>query len=51
MLREEIGAAGKEVAAINAELTQRFPQYQELSRVEPVTVAQVRGLLKPGEAR
>lgn len=49
-LREDIVAAGKEVAALDAELTQRFPQYQELSRVEPLSVAQVRGLLKPGEA-
>jgi tetratricopeptide (TPR) repeat protein/CHAT domain-containing protein len=50
LLREDIGTARKEVAAINTELTLRFPHYQELSRVEPLTVTRVRGLLKPGEA-
>jgi CHAT domain-containing protein len=49
-LRDEVVAAGKEMGAVDAELGRRFPQYQELTRPEPLSVAQVRGLLKPGEA-
>lgn len=49
-LRDEVAAAGKEIALVDAELSSRFPQYQELTRPEPLAVAQVRALLKPGEA-
>ena len=49
-LRDDIAAAGKEIATIDAELTRRFPEYQELTRPEPATVKQVQGLLKSGEA-
>lgn len=49
-LRADILLAGKEIEAIDAELTRRFPEYQELTRPEPLSVTQVRSLLKPGEA-
>ncbi|MDP1732842.1 MAG: CHAT domain-containing protein [Sulfuritalea sp.] len=49
-LRSDIVLARKEIETIDAELTRRFPEYQELTRPEPVSVSQVRALLKPGEA-
>jgi CHAT domain-containing protein/tetratricopeptide (TPR) repeat protein len=49
-LRADIVLAGKEIETIDAELIRRFPEYQELTRPEPVSVNQVRALLKPGEA-
>jgi CHAT domain-containing protein len=49
-LRDEVAATGKEIALVDAELSSRFPNYQELTRPEPLAVAQVRALLKPGEA-
>ena len=49
-LRDEIAAAGKAIDAADAELARRFPEYQELARLQPVAVNEVRALLKPGEA-
>lgn len=49
-LRDDIAAAGKAIEAIDAELARRFPEYQELARLQPVSVDEVRALLKPGEA-
>ena len=49
-MRDNIARAGKEIDIIDAELTRRFPEYQELTRPEPVSVSQIRALLKPGEA-
>ena len=49
-LRDEIAAAGKAIDAADAELARRFPEYQELARLQPVAVDEVRALLKPGEA-
>jgi len=49
-LRESIAHAAKDIDGIDAELTRRFPEYQELTRPEPVPVDQIRALLKPGEA-
>jgi CHAT domain-containing protein len=49
-LRDDIARAGKEIETIDAELTRRFPEYQELTRPEPATVSQIRALLKPREA-
>ena len=49
-LRESVAQTAKELEAIDAELTQRFPAYQELARPEPVTLAKVQSLLSPGEA-
>ena len=49
-LRDELAQTVKELEGIDTELTQRFPAYQELARPEPVTVAKVQALLRPGEA-
>jgi CHAT domain-containing protein len=49
-LRDDIVLAAKEIETINVELARRFPEYQELTRPEPVSVSQARALLKPGEA-
>ncbi len=49
-LRDDIASAVKEIEMIDAELTRRFPEYQELTRPEPATVSQIQALLKPGEA-
>ena len=40
----------KQIDAVDAELARRFPEYQELARLQPVSVDEVRALLKPGEA-
>ena len=49
-LRDEIAAAGKAIETIDTELARRFPEYRELARLQPVSVDEVRALLKPGEA-
>ncbi len=49
-LRDESARTLQEIATIDAELTRRFPEYQELTRPEPATVSQIRALLKLGEA-
>ena len=49
-LRDELAQTITEIESIDTELTQRFPAYQELARPEPVTVAKVQALLRPGEA-
>ena len=49
-LRETLAQTVTEIESIDTELTQRFPAYQELARPEPVTVAKVQALLRPGEA-
>jgi CHAT domain-containing protein/tetratricopeptide (TPR) repeat protein len=49
-LREDIARAGKEIETLDADLIRRFPDYQQLIRPEPASVAQIRALLKPGEA-
>jgi tetratricopeptide (TPR) repeat protein/CHAT domain-containing protein len=49
-LRDEISRTVQEIAAIDAELTRRYPEYQELTRPEPLSIGQIRALLKPGEA-
>jgi CHAT domain-containing protein/Tfp pilus assembly protein PilF len=48
--RETLARTVTEIESIDADLTQRFPAYQELARPEPVTVAKVQRLLHPGEA-
>jgi tetratricopeptide (TPR) repeat protein len=48
--RAEIGRLQREIAALDDELARGFPQYQQLSRPEPVPAKQVRDLLEPGEA-
>ena len=50
MLRDEVAAAEKSIVLVDAELTRRFPQYQELTRAQPVSIRRVQALLKPGEA-
>jgi CHAT domain-containing protein/tetratricopeptide (TPR) repeat protein len=49
-LRDDIASAGKEIESIDAELTRRFPEYQELTRPEPASTKQIQALLKSGEA-
>jgi CHAT domain-containing protein/Tfp pilus assembly protein PilF len=49
-LRDSITTATKEAIATDAELIRRYPEYQELARPEPLSIDQVRALLKPGEA-
>ncbi|MEK6742204.1 MAG: tetratricopeptide repeat protein [Nitrospirota bacterium] len=49
-LRDEIARVTQDMAMIDAELTRRFPEYQELTRPEPASVSQIQALLKPGEA-
>lgn len=49
-LRDNIARAGNEVEMIDAELTRRFPGYQELTRTEPLSIQQVQALLHPEEA-
>ncbi len=49
-LRDGSARALQEIATIDAELTRQFPEYQELARPEPLSVGQIRTLLKPGEA-
>jgi CHAT domain-containing protein len=49
-IRDEVVSAGKDISFADTELNRRFPQYQELTRPEPLPVVQARALLKPGEA-
>lgn len=49
-LRGNITLAANEIGTIDVELSRRFPEYQLLTRPEPVSVKQVRSLLKNGEA-
>jgi CHAT domain-containing protein len=49
-LHKFVGETVKEIDSIDAELTVRFPAYQELTRPEPVTQAKVQSLLHTGEA-
>jgi CHAT domain-containing protein len=49
-LRDSAATSAQEITRIDAELVQRFPQYQELTRQQPMSVAQARALLKPDEA-
>lgn len=49
-LRAEIQRLGAEISAVDAELDARFPEYQEMTRPEPLAVAQVQALLRPDEA-
>lgn len=49
-LRVDIAQSAQTIAAIDAELTWRFPNYQELTRLQPVSVPHIQALLKLGEA-
>jgi CHAT domain-containing protein/Tfp pilus assembly protein PilF len=48
--RAEVARLQREIASLDDELARRFPQYQQLSRPEPVPAKQVQDLLAPGEA-
>ena len=50
MLRDDVAVAEKSIALADAELAKRFPQYDELTRAQPVSILRVQALLKPGEA-
>jgi CHAT domain-containing protein/tetratricopeptide (TPR) repeat protein len=49
-LRERIAQSSKDLDAIDAELTKKFPAYQELTHPEPLSLASLQRLLRPGEA-
>jgi len=49
-LRDDIVQLDKEIEAIDTELNARFPEYQELTRPEPLMVNQVQALLRADEA-
>ena len=49
-LRKGLAHLAQDMATIDAELTRRFPKYQELTRPEPASVSHIQALLKPGEA-
>ena len=49
-LRDDIARVTQDITTIDTELTRRFPEYQELTRPEPVSVSQIKALLTPGEA-
>ncbi len=49
-LREEIARIGKDIDALDAELNDRFPEYQELTRPEPLSLKQVQAMLRANEA-
>ena len=49
-LRDDLGALQTAIEATSTELTLRFPDYQELTRPEPLAVGALRPLLQPGEA-
>lgn len=48
--REDIVRMDAEIARANAELSERYPEYQELTRNEPIEAARIQALLRPGEA-
>ena len=50
MLRNVLAIGEKTLALFDAALTQRFPQYQELTRAQPISIRRVQALLKPKEA-
>ena len=49
-MRAEIERLRKEHAALRLEINKRFPEYAELISPKPVALADVRGMLAPGEA-
>lgn len=49
-LRDKLAHVNDELEAMDAVLNHRFPEYQELTRPEPLTVERVQVLMKPGEA-
>lgn len=49
-LRDDSALAGEEINMIDAELTIRFPEYQELTRPAPLSVSQIQALLRRDEA-
>ena len=49
-MRDDIALAGRDIETLDAELSRRFPDYQALTRPEPLSAGQIRALLKPGEA-
>lgn len=49
-LRDAIMHLGQEIHTLDAELDKRFPEYQELTRPQPLSVRQVQAFLHPNEA-
>ncbi|MBM3567019.1 MAG: CHAT domain-containing protein [Alphaproteobacteria bacterium] len=49
-LRAEIEALGKKIGEIDTRLRREFPRFAELSRPEPLTLADAQSLLGPDEA-
>ena len=49
-LRRQVADAKRALAGADEQLRRRYPRYVELARPEPVTAAQVQGLLRAGEA-
>ena len=49
-LEQDLTAARQAVAEIEAKLNSDFPEFQELTKPRPATVAQLQSLLKPDEA-
>ncbi|MBK6906623.1 MAG: hypothetical protein IPH08_05950 [Rhodocyclaceae bacterium] len=49
-LRDDIIRLGQTMAGIDDELTQRFPEYQQLIRPDPLDLSRTQALLRPGEA-
>ena len=49
-LRDVIAGLGKDIIAVDAALDKRFPEYQELTRPEPLAIRQAQALLRPNEA-
>jgi CHAT domain-containing protein len=49
-LREELARLDREIVAVDADLAARFPAYQELTRPDPLSVAQTQAILRADEA-
>jgi CHAT domain-containing protein len=49
-LRSQINDLAKQLATVDADIAQRFPEYQTLVRPEPLSVKHIQKLLKPAEA-
>lgn len=49
-IRNDIVRAGAEIDSLDAQLNSRFPEYQLLTRPEPLPLAKLQGLLGPKEA-
>lgn len=49
-LRNNSARLARVIDGLDAQLTRRFPEYQELTRPEPLDVRQVQALLRQGEA-